>query len=84
MDNNLVGKITHYQLFIAYKNAGMAEQADALDLGSRNWGFDSLFPYFFSNKNLWNKKIKVIFILRKLIAHYRFYFASSIRNNTKI
>ena len=36
MDNNLVGKITPYQLLIAYKNAGMAEQADALDLGSRN------------------------------------------------
>lgn len=41
----LVGKITHQQLLIAHKSAGMAEQADALDLGSRNWGFDSLFPY---------------------------------------
>ncbi len=36
MDNNLFGKITHYQLLIAHQIAGMAELADALDLGSRN------------------------------------------------
>lgn len=39
----------YYQLLItdypSYNYAGMAELADALDLGSRYWGFDSLFPY---------------------------------------
>ncbi len=35
--------ITNYSLLI--KLAGMVEMADTLDLGSRFWGFESLFPY---------------------------------------
>ena len=34
-----------YQLLITYKLAGMVEMVDTLDLGSRFWGFESLFPY---------------------------------------
>lgn len=38
--------ITNYTLFITNeKLAGMVEMVDTLDLGSRFWGFESLFPY---------------------------------------
>jgi hypothetical protein len=37
--------ITNYTLLITHEFAGMVEMVDTLDLGSRFWGFDSLFPY---------------------------------------
>lgn len=39
----LILPITHYLLLM--KLAGMVEMVDTLDLGSRFWGFESLFPY---------------------------------------
>lgn len=42
-DHGQFTNITDYSLFI--KPAGMVEMVDTLDLGSRFWGFESLFPY---------------------------------------
>jgi hypothetical protein len=42
-----IHKYSDYSLLI--KPAGMVEMVDTLDLGSRFWGFESLFPYKISD-----------------------------------